>query len=1062
MALNGIDETFYMGGFDKLPKTVANRDLSTAQKMLEFEGADKTFLTTSPEWQDRQFVHPNMMGRAQQAARDLVEHNPADPLNPDPFYSSALGNVQFDDLASFKVHGLSGREMYIANAGLSELPKILQLPGLQNSLQRVALDRLMQSLQGRLMALEVYTSSTDRDLRQLIEEEPSWQKVLKADIGAVRNSADNRILRLALLKFYDNTSDAGYLNLRLSTYSIAELHSAKDPRGGVLVKARIKVEAAKIALKVIESRTGHKARFWAGENLMTPQEVAEMATIKAGLEQENDPVKAMNDFDYRASQAGRDVRGFYKDFNSIITEFAGYITNDDQSFPHFNTWEKWSYTAVLAGISLLIGRALLIIWRKSKMDHDESYSAAKSKILPRALLKVKKKAVNGNGTNGNGKTTNGNGPAASHAMLSMDLAPPSDVLEATDKHFNAWYDVIARWSEQYEQHKEIPVETLIEDLNQILNCAVEVLEDAPFKSKLMSTPEIQYQNTYIYFNLIIQQTLLVLLKHVDVDFLSETQKKRLGDSINTLFDNVNYGKRFTRILAYRGNIDKIMSYTLPKYHWLERSGLNPLTRRILGLQNTWMVSERKLFEELNVLLDEGNALSPGLYGNDADRTEMVEETRAALKDMTDNGSSIFDPTFRYDRRVNRITGFAGRVVTISGLVTSVLSLIAWLVNFSWVTVGGLSLGSFFWIGVTFSMFWYPQWRLLQMEGLSMMDLSIEKLEKEFKRLLPEEMGRTRSQDQDAEIVALNRQEGAEQVTKELDQNHRPSVDMIVLVPQSRGYRAGLEGYLQKMRGKIIRRDIPAEVVTSDYQGSGTIYLDVMEKARIAYEERRAHDPTLRPWSEARIMFVFHGEDAYLDNSIEEELLNWTITNGYRAARKGYEEGVDKHQAGQILVYSRDAGAYFGDMPRFPKSGVIVGSSRVNSRVLKESSFVHTTSTGEITELLEDVDIDHLKERDTRMPRGGRLIKYLKENYDLELPDLAQYEVSNGIFMVGPDAVKVLEKIRAYITENNLWNRIYRLTSDLLIPMIMSNTWGKDEARKETGSMCRKGSGGARR
>ncbi len=1050
MALRMTNDSFYPGGFGHLPETAPTKDIRIAVKIDAFKNANKQFLLSSPEWQSMQgFIHPNLYSRAHAAVIGLISADTGASSSPVPFYGLFASNPSFNDLYYFSKLGSTAQEEYIAHTThLPELARILNLPHVQTSLQRNALGRLMQFPEGRILALRTYLGSSDNGLLNLIGTEP-WQKLLKSDIPAVSNSADNRVLRSALLSFYEKTGDEGFLDLRLATYSIVELHSASDPRGRTFVDAKIKEEAVKFALNVMDARAGHTTRFWAGQAVLGPQEIAEMADVRAILEQETSPVKAVNAIESRSGQEGPS-KGFYRKINPIADQFVKDIRDNNQQFPRFNTWETWSYGSVLAGLSLLTGGVIFNLWRRSKMGHQEMYSTAKSKILPRPLLKTRKKGGNGNGGNGtNGNGTNGNGPNGHHAMLTIDLEPPSDVIEATEKHFNAWRDVLSRWNEQYAQNHDIPVETLMEDLNQILNCAVEVLEDAPFKSKLMSSPEIQYQNTYIYFNLIIQKTLLILMEHVNVDTLSQTQKKRLGDSIDTLFDNVKYGKRFTRILAYRGNIDKVMSYTLPKYHWLEKSGLNPLSRWILGMQNTWVVSERKLFENLDILLDEGNSLSPGLYGNETDRQELVGETKAVLKDMTDNGSSIFDPTFRYDRRVNRLTGFAGRVVTIGGLVTSVLGLAAWLVNLSWVAVGGLSLGSFFWIGVTISMFWYPQYRNIKMEGLAMMDAAIDKLENKFKHMLPDEIGQTKNQDQDAEIVALNRQEGAEQVQKELDPAHSPSVDMLAIVPQNESYRAGLEKYVEKSRGKFIRKDVLAQIITSDHQGSGTVYLDVMEKARVAYEKRREQDPALRPWEQARVMFVFHGEDAYRDTSIQEELLNWGITNGYRAARKGYLDGSSKHQAGQILVYTRDAGAYFGDMPHSPQSGITIATSRVNSSALKESSFIHATSGGVITELLEDVDIDHLKERDTRMPRGGRLIKYLRENYDLDLPGLDQYEASNGIFLIAPDAVSVLEKTREYITQNNLWGRIYRLTSDLFIPMIMGNTWGKDEARKET-------------
>ncbi len=1039
-ATNYVSQTFNPGSFGHLTGFPLHADTRMAVKIEAFKEANGAFLASSPATTSvdamRDSLNPRLFASSQEAAANLLADNPAGDSGH-LFYEGS-GISKFDDLVYFKILGIDGQQDYIRNtAHPAELARILDFPDLQTSLQRAALQRLMSNFEGRLQVLKSYMGTTRADLRKMIEEE-HWPEILKSDIPAVKYSADNRMLRSALQALYNNTQNAVYLNLRLATYSIVELHSADDPRGKQVVEAQIKRKALEEALKVWDKRTGIKVVPWAGYTTRSVEETSERETIRTHLAQEISPVNSVRNFE-KMAQAGVSnpkLKDFYTQINNETAHFADYIGKNDQGFRRFNLWEPILYGAFFSGALLVTGWMFASEWYKRKTrTEEEEYEAIRKLIMNRQRPINGKKVSNGNG-NGNG---NGHGNGKNNHAISV---PVPDVLDSTEEHFNAWAEVLSEW----DGRESIPPDTLFQGLNKILNCAVEVVEDAPYKPDLMFSPRNQapqnvlYQNTYTVFDVLIYKTLLILKKQMKTEALTETQQKRLGDAINTLFDHVKYGKRFSRILAYRGNIDKIMSYKLPDNKWIERIGLNPFTRWFFRQQHTWKLSQERLYQELDVLLEEGNSFSPGLYGDHQEVQDIKKRTREILEDATKNGSSMFDMTYRNDRYSNRWFSFAGRVFTMVGLGWSFTTIFAFLVNFSWMTAGEFDLLALLPIAISFVIYYYPQYRLLKMKAVTLMDSKVDKLEKEFKGLLPNEIGRTKSEDMETEIVKLNQEEGQEQVEKELHAT-TPSVDLIVIIPQDKTHTAKIEEEVADMRGKLIRERVPVEVITSDLRGSGTVFLDVMEKARQAYEKRRHKGDTLRTWDEAQVLFVFHGQDAFRNSKLEGPLLRLGLTNGIRSARKGRENGSAKHQAGFTVVTTREA--YYGEMPMSPESGVVIATSRAPEAVLPETSLIHATTEGSIKEVLEDISIPNLRERDERMPRPGRTKQYLEKNYELDLPQLEQYQVSNGIFLFAPDAVKVLEKTREYVTQKQLWDRAYRLTSDFIVPMVMGNIYHKE-------------------
>ncbi|MBF0491107.1 MAG: hypothetical protein HQL15_10960, partial [Candidatus Omnitrophica bacterium] len=633
------------------------------------------------------------------------------------------------------------------------------------------------------------------------------------------------------------------------------------------------------------------------------------------------------------------------------------------------------------------------------------------------------------------------------AMVSV-IPPPHRVFNSTEDLLKNWHNILSHWAEQ----EDLSTETILKDFNTILNCAEEVLNDMPYAPDLMwhegkdPARNDLYQKTFSYFNIITLNTLSILNQRLRPKDMTSIQRSKLEDDVNVLLDTISYSSRFSRILAYRGNIEKVMSYKFPNNHWTEWTGIYPLSRFILLYNYLWKRSQRNLIKELPQLLEEGNSLIDGFYENPK---ELVVDSIRLLKTVTDRGRTTYDPVSRDDRVKYRMRSFYSRAFSLMGLSVTAGSIVGFVLGVPGVTLGGVSLLSVFTLGISYGAYWHPHLDVLQMKWNREMMFLVNRLKKKLGVLLnPSGAKQAVNKDQDAEVVSLARQEGLEQVRKELNLTSAPSVDMIVIISQDAGHVKHIENYVESRRKTLIRRDIPALVMTSPYEGSGNAYLDVLRRIKGKFENYRTQYPHLKPWEESRVMFIFHGTDASLDSRIESSLLDGGITNGYRAARNGSLSNGTEHKSGNLLIYTRDA--YFGPIPEFPQSGITMLTSRVNRGELRAGGLVNSkfTSAGqhEVTELLEGVDVDSLLAAEKSRPREGKLLTFLKNHFNLNNPSLNQYPDLNGIFLFGPDAVAAFTQMSEYVEANHLWKKLrLSLSSDVLVPMIMGNVY--DEQRE---------------
>lgn len=1021
-ALRNIDEVFRPGGFKQLGSFVLNKDITTAVEIGTFADQNRTFLTNSPAWRQMQdYIHPKLYASAKEAAKGLISRS--HPNGAAPLLSSAF-NVPnpSGELAYFRSLGIEGQQDYINKS--HDFPELARILTLQTPLRTLALNRLMTTSDGRVLTLKIYLDTSDPNLLKLIEEQ-AWLDLLKADIAANGNSAVNEILRSALEKMHERTQENWPLNLRLSTYSIPELHSLKDPRGQALAEAQIKKVATKVALNVINERMHYRPVLWAGYALQNSQEKQVQANIQHEIEREIDPIKVSAYLDHQNTVVSDpDAKSLLNEVSSIRDEVAGKIKTNDQTIPKFSHLYA-SILRVAEGIGVLILGLFINKYRKRILMRNESTEDAIRSVYKELIHDSK---------------SDRQGPVIP--------PPPKSVYAPTVEALQSWRLRISQWSES----EKPDTENLINDLNTIINNAEEVIQLMPYSPELMWSDGEEhlknedYQKTFSYFNLLAMNTLSLLKKSLQERKPDTVDSLRLQQDIDVLLEMIDYGSAFLRILDYRGTgIETVMKYKFDNSHWTERLWLYPLARRFLLYNSVLRWANKGIRNELPSLLMKGNALMPDFYENP---TETIKESEKRLDNVINKGITSFNPTTNFARHGLKMRSFYSRMLPMIGLSLSLIGAFSLIFKVpGWTSLsGGLS-----WIGastllVSYFNFWKTHLEILKMQWNSEMLAAVNRLRKELKELLnlPEE-----EQNPEKEIVVLERQEGLEQVQMELN-SKKPRVDMIVIIPQEESNQKNLQDYIISRHGRLIRNDVPVDVVFSQYKGSGNAYLDVLQKVKNNFETGvyKKQYPHLKSWEDARIMFVFNGKYEIQNGDIQYDLLDNSIMNGYRAVKTPTNGHVNSNGQGQhsghILIYSRDA--YFGPIPQLPEQGITLLTSRVNRDELDDFGWVNTgfTSTGkpEVYEILEKLNLDSEEQEDSTRIRKSKTLQFMKGRFNLNNRSLKQFPVLNGMVLVGSDAVKILGKIADEVQKEHSWEEFPRhLTGDLLIPMIIMSKLG---------------------
>ena len=392
-----------------------------------------------------------------------------------------------------------------------------------------------------------------------------------------------------------------------------------------------------------------------------------------------------------------------------------------------------------------------------------------------------------------------------------------------------------------------------------------------------------YQKTYSYYIVLALDTRNIMNERLKGQDLNDIERRQLQAQIKILVDYINYATRFRRILYDRGSIERVIGYKFSNKHWTEWTGLAPVTRFILGDTPLWRISESRLKKEVPLLLDEGNSLMPGFY---TDKQNIIDETSHLLKKATDRGGSLNNTLSRDARHKARMGSFLGRLKYLIGFGWTIFAVGTLLLGSSLISAEFSLIVFVILITTTYFTYWGPYLDILSMDWNKDIMVELDKQNGESDRIL-DLSDKNTDKGVDGNIVALSQFEDAQQTKMELDASHPPNVDMIVIVSEDTQHVHDLENYARDRQGKLIRNDIPVVVMSSKYQGSGNVYMDVLlqSKRKLESPAYKQQYPHLRSWKESQVMFVFHGKDASKNNDIQYSLLDLAIKNGYRLASK---------------------------------------------------------------------------------------------------------------------------------------------------------------------------------
>ena len=1037
-ALRGIED-INRGSYEKVSALFTKRDIYTYFMLGEgLKGINAGFLTKAPVWRDMEKHVPDWLSaRAREGAGAVIAAEASRvpavapvlyDIPPVPVDGTSL-------LAYFNGLGIDAQKNYISQTkNIPELGRIFEAP---TALRDMALDRLMMTLQGRILVLQAYAASDDPELCARVEARGDWSDVLLKDVRDISDPVSTGILRHALKKMSLRLGEDWPLNIRLKTYAFGELRTADDPRPGNLRRAAIDVEATRLALALLKQTEPYRQSLFSGllggQHTYKQGELALIDALEQRINSAADPRDVGRYLDSEKDRGVPEVQALAKDIIYWRGVFADAMAHNDQSvssMPLINKLLLW------AGVIFL---PVFFFKRWNNKGFLKKGSVDDMILALRQEFSVD--SVNGNGhvrdwMGAWAALRNAVPPVAAHAPAVV-VIPQDGIYDGIGEYLRRWQKIAYGWRSAGTQGSS---RDMVDDFNSILNNAFQVLRMTPYMPDLMEKVNSSgtvlnehYQTAFSYFNLLAIDTLNVLDDTVKNNpDLDEHQRALLARDARVLLQMIRYVHLYLRILEHRGIIDKVMSYKLPDSHWAERFSVYPFFRWVLLYTYQWRLSEQRLSEELPELLSQGNAMMPGLYPPDA-QLNVVRESRKILTEVTQRALSLLSPIRSAPSYKFKMRSFWSRVRTISGplgltgaLVMSLLGLIS--------ASSGLTLAGIGAVMVSLMIYWVPHIDIMQMGWSSTMGAVTGKLDAQLRVRLGGSLMDAESNGA-AAIVRSALQEGVQALTREITAD-KPSVDMVLIVPEDPGYADDLsKRYVPGRRGNIFRQDVPVEVMPPHRQGSGNVYFEAMlrvrEKLNDAAFLEEYPDLKGRAPEDVRVMFVFHGNNEHQ----HDRILDWAIVNGYRAASAARASQGSRAKGGHIVIYSRDA--YFGPMTKVDDEDVNLLGDWVNEKELQTLGLLvmkFSPDGVELSEILEKLDIPALQQGGVGKTYRNKVLKYLEDQYDLNRPSLRQFPALNGVMVFSPKAVGVLESVLDGLQKDpGLWGQLkyLHMTTDIL-------------------------------
>ncbi|MEI8011482.1 MAG: hypothetical protein WCI27_03220, partial [Candidatus Omnitrophota bacterium] len=925
--------------------------------------------------------------------------------------------------------------------GLSESPS--------QEIRSKALDRLMTTSRGRILALQVYVGSKKDAIRALVESKSDWVDLLSKDMQEVKDPVSLKVIQQAMEIMYNRPWGKPWmLDDRLKTFTPAELEHATDPRGKAVLSAEMEARAIREALDLMNEMIANSSSIFIQKASYTAEELSVVTyKIKSAADSQDvvAEVKSMGTSNDKVKEA------IAKD---IVDWKNKFLVKDQRisTIPLINKLILWGSGLFLSALAYL---------RLRKKTSLKKTSADDLILELRRVFLVDSIDVNG--------VIKGNSPSFKDAFLAampwgfsavkkndaVVNIPERGLFNGTRDYLQGWQDIVYGWK---KGDVTPDAQDMVKGLNDILNNAFFVLRATPYAPELMDKGDQgillndRYRATFTYFNLLATDTLDILADLLEKTSIDPRQKELLSRDVRVLVEMNSYFIKYLVVLECRGVIDKVMGYKFPDNHWAERSGIYPSIRWFLLYTYLLKASRKKLLTELPGLLKKGNDLMPGLYGTGSDESlsAVVQESADALMRVVQRADNLTSPLSKEIGNKHKMRSFISRVRLMSvpvvlGIVLSMTFLGFGSVQIPLMAVWGVLVG--------FLIYWVPHTNTMQMPWRATMEAVVQKLDAQLRMQLG-----AADLDEGA-VVRLALDEGAEDLERELTAQ-RSSVDMMMIIPEDPSYKGSLEEYARQRRGTIIRDDVAVEVMSPHRQGSGNVYFEALQliRQRLKDPQFLQQNPTLagRSAQDVRVLFIFHGNNKNQDDTI----LDWAIVNGYRstAAMRAKEEaegsdGQGAARGGHVIVYSRDVS--FRPMPELTFDDVALWGDWVSQEELKTLGLFITNFTVEkkieIREVLEKLNIPALQKDGEGDPiYRNKVLKYLEDHYKLAQDSLRQFPALTEGVVFSSRAVHVLESVLDQL-ENDpaLWDKLkyLHMTTDILNNLLKSPEEIKDFVNK---------------
>ena len=1007
-------QVFNHGLWEQVPRQWA----VTPEVMIEVEANATTNFLNGPNWRDmKNVISPSLYNSAVKTAEKDVKESTISSNSP--IYAIPSTRAAVDEMTHFKSLGDKDRSKYIEDShNPADVNRTLQVPGDHRGF---ALDQLMRSkdLQDHLLPLQTLLDVSDTnslsynpELASLIRSKMiEHQDTFNDDIAVAGDSTARRILGDAYQNLYDNDHDPKWLQLRTRILGLFDLYEEQSLGEDHLSKSAQKARAILIGMNIVEKANQNTPKLSAGQRNMSTSVNDAFAAVRADFLKYNDPERLARDIDGLAKNSlDAKVRAASGDVQRLQKNIAQRISGNDQYVP-------W-YLASFAFLGVFIVGARSVGWYYFKRIKDRHN--IKKWSTDRVFRVAWRNRINGDltGLEKGDKKFQQNLAGGDEDDV-KDIPPPNNLYNSTEVELKQWYDVRSRW---LRTKTTLKVDDVFKDIHIILHNAEYIVAHTRYTPELIWDSKNQprnerYRKTLAYTAFLALDTLRILTKHKNFEPNSE-QKKKLKDEMKTLLDYADYADEYSRGLSFLDSIEKVLGYGLVK------------AVRVVLLYERIMRKTTKRFQNIvKSIPKKGNLLVEGLYQDEQAQKDIEQKSNETLAAVINGNRVRYESGSPADRRVQGARSRVGRWLTIVGLGTFIVVFVSWVSGLRWIQAisGGIS---FFGSSVLFLNVWNflkTHQTILDMQKNFEMNELTKKvkadLDRRFGFNLTEE-GQSKggeiksdkkfNDENDLKNIRDSIEDGKKVLAAEM-QSDSSSFNMIVIDAQDKDKSDDIRKFVSANRGTLFRKDAQVLFINTENGGSGNAEFDAIKKAkaefiRLGFEEES--------WNKSKVLRVFVGKElSYLDKSTWESLLRRSIINGYRAARNS--NGA--YQGGHIVINTRDA--YFGPMPVFTKTGVVMLTAKVNEEGLKIGSWVHSRmkqlcviDTYKIEEigLNPDLDPDLDEPSPERIAVGAEILTKLMKDKILSKFSDTEVKLEDGVNLNDTDVVaKIKEAAKEY-------------------------------------------------